>query len=175
MQLTFGSPCVSQIVTSDPNVLVDYKINPGAQGINFQSNTPITITIQFNCNIQIMYMCIPGSTTNVASFTYTLQDVYNNPVASGTINSYGLDQCTPHPLNIVSPATQLTIKISQTIDGQTPYRVVLDIQGCYISTVSRKHHLLVALYDNETNIHLFFFSDTCNTNTTTSCCGDTSK
>jgi hypothetical protein len=171
MQLTFGSPYVSQIVTSDPTVLVDYKINPGAQGINFQSNPPVTITIQFNCNIQIMYICIPGSTTNAASFTYTLKDAYNNLVASGAIALNGMDQCNPRSLNIISPATQLVITISQTFDGQPPYRVVLDLQGYYISTVSRKHHLLI-----KTIINLFFFlSDTCNTNTTISCCGDTSK
>ena len=135
--LTFGSPCVSQIVTSDPTVLVDYKINPGAQGINFQSNPPVTITIQFSCNVQIMYMCIPGSTTNVVLFTYTLKDAYNNSIASGDIRPQGLDRCIPRPLNMANPATQLIITILQTFDGQPPYRVVFDLQGYYISTVGR--------------------------------------
>jgi hypothetical protein len=64
-----------------------------------------------------------------------------------------MDQCNPRSLNIISPATQLVITISQTFDGQPPYRVVLDLQGYYISTVSRKHPLLI-----ETIINLFFFS-----------------
>jgi hypothetical protein len=143
------SPYVSQILTSDPSALVNYQINPGAQGINFQSNVPINITIQFNCSIQMMYMCIPGFTTNVELFSYTLQDIHNNPVASGPISSNGSDQCVPRPLNVANPATQLVITISQTKDGQPPHNVVLDLQGCYVSTVSRKHQLLFSLKDNE--------------------------
>ena len=139
MQLIFGSPCVSQIITSDPTVLVDNKINPGAQGINFQSNPPVTITIRFNCNIQIMYMCIPGSTSNVLAFTYALKDAYSNLVATGEVKSYGMNQCSPRPLNILSPATLLIITISQTLDGQPPNRVVLDLQGCFISTVNTNY------------------------------------
>src|ERR1700728_1416019 len=141
MQLTLNSPCVSQILTSDSSSLVNYNINPGAQGVNFQSNVPITITIQFNCSIQMMYMCIPGFTTNVGLFSYTLQDIYNNPVASGFVNPYGSDQCIPRPLNIPNPVTQLVITISQTKDGQPPRNVILDLQGCYVSAVSRKHYL----------------------------------
>ena len=139
MPLTFGSACVSQIVTNDPTAVVDQSINPGASGITFQSNVPITITVQFSCNIQMISMCALGSTTNVASFTYVLQDAYNNPVASGPISRYGSDQCIPRPLNILNPATQLTLTISQTIDEQSPRNVVLDLQGCYISTVSSKY------------------------------------
>lgn len=136
MPLTFGSACVSQIVTNDPNTLVNEDINPGASGITFQSNVPIIITVQFACNIQMMSMCALGATSNVASFTYILQDAYNNLVASGFIDRYGSDQCVPRPLNIMSQATQLIITISQTTDGQPSRNVVLDLQGCYISTVS---------------------------------------
>lgn len=143
------SPCVSQILTSDPSALINYQINPGAQGINFQSNVPITINIQLNCSIQMMYMCIPGPTTNVGSFSYALQDTYNNPVASGTINPYGSDQCVPRPLNIMNPVTQLFITISETKDGQPPRNVVLDLQGCNVLTVSGKYPLLLSLKDNE--------------------------
>jgi hypothetical protein len=136
MQLTLGSPCVSQIVTNDSSVLVDNKINPGGQGITFQSNAPIIITIQFSCNIQMIYMCIMGSNTNVGLFSYTLQNNYDTPVASGPVYPYGPDQCVPRPLNIENSATQLMITISQTKDGQPPRNVVLDLQGCYMSTVS---------------------------------------
>jgi hypothetical protein len=136
-------------MTSDPSALVNYQINPGAQGINFQSNVPITINIQLNCSIQMMYMCISGPATNVRSFSYTLQDIYNNPVASGSINPYGSDQCAPRPLNVVNPVTQLFITISQTNDGQPPRNVVLDLQGCNVSTVSGKYPLLFFLKDNK--------------------------
>lgn len=131
------SPYVSQISTSDPNAIVDYKINLGAEGINFQSNTPVTISVKLNYSVQIVYICIPGPTTNVGSFSYTLRNIYNNPVASGSINAYGSDQCVPRPLNIMNPATQIDITISQTKDGQPPRNIILDLQGCYLSPVSR--------------------------------------
>jgi hypothetical protein len=137
------SPCVSQIFTSDPNALVNYQINPGAEGINFQSNLPITINIQLNCSIQMLYMCIPGPTTNVGSFSYILQDIYNNHVGSGTINPYGSDRCVPRPLNVMNLVSQLFITISQTKDGQPPRNVVLDLQGCYVLTVSRKIFVII--------------------------------
>jgi hypothetical protein len=149
MQLTLGSPCVSNIFTSDSNVIVDNTINLGAQGVNFQSNVPITITVLFSCSIQMMYMCITGPGTNVGSFSYTLQDIYNNPVASGPVNLIGSNQCVPRPLDIASSATQLVITISQTTNGQPPRNVVLDLQGCYVSTVSRKYQLLFSLNNNK--------------------------
>jgi len=172
MQLTLGSPCVSQIFTSDSNVFVDYNINPGGQGINFQTNVPIIITIQFSCTIQMMYMCITSSTSNVGLFSYTLQNIYNNPVASDLVNSYGSDRCFPRPLNVVNPATQLIITISQTNDGQPPRNVVLDLQGCYVSPVSGKS---ISYYFVKRQRNNLIFSDTHDTNTTHICCGDACK
>ena len=131
IQITLGGPCISQILTNDPNVLIDFKINIGSHGINFQSNMPIIIDVQFNCSIRIMYMCITGSPTNVEAFSYNLQDNYNNSVASGFVNSVQPNQCVPRPLNIESFPTRLIITILQTNDEQPPRNVILDLQGCY--------------------------------------------
>jgi hypothetical protein len=104
------------------------------------------------------YMCIPGPTTNVGSFSYILQDIYNNPVASGPIDPYGSDQCIPLPLNVVSPATQLIVTISQTKDGQPPRNVVLDLRGCYISPVSEQYRLFFLLNTTKELDNSFFLS-----------------
>jgi hypothetical protein len=158
MQLTFGSQCVSQISTSDSSVVVNENINPGAQGVSFQSNVPITITIHFSCNIQMMHMCIPSSTTNVGLFSYTLKDIYNNPISTGVINLYETDGCIPPPLNIAITITQLIITISQTKDGQSPRNVVLDLQGSHVPTVSRKYPFVVFLIkDYQKNLITHFF------------------
>ncbi len=123
-------------MTSDPNVVLDYSINPGSQGVNFQSNIPVTITYQFSCIVYIKYICIIGTLTNVNTFSYVITDINQTIVGQGIVTRLTSDQCTPRPLPTADLASQVDITIDETIDGQPPRNIVIDMQACLLLSVS---------------------------------------
>ena len=123
-------------MTNDPSVIPDYTINPGYQGVNFQSSFPITITYQFNCVVYLKYICIIGEFTNVNKFSYLILDINGQNIGQGVINRLTLDQCTPRPLPTAELANKVIITIEGTTDGQPPRNMMIDIQGCSLLPVS---------------------------------------
>ena len=135
VQLTLSSPCVSQISTNDSTTFIDSNINPDGYGIDFSSNVPVTITIQLNCDIQMTYMCLTGNQTNIEQFSYSFQNMYNDVVSSSLVDLYDSDDCFPGDLNMAGSSTQLIVTILKTNDDQPPRNFLLDLQGCYLSSV----------------------------------------
>jgi hypothetical protein len=123
-------------MTSDPNVVPDSSINPGNQGMNFQLNIPINITYQLSCIAYLKYICVTGTLTNVNKFSYVLLDSNQQNVGQGIVTQLTSDQCTPRPLPTADFANQVVITIDQTTDGQPPRNIVIDMQACYLLSVS---------------------------------------
>lgn len=123
-------------MTSDPNVVPNSSINPGNQGMNFQSNIPINITYQLSCIAYLKYICFTGTLTNVNKFSYVLLDSNQQNVGQGIVTQLTSDQCTPRPLPTADLANQVVITIDQTTDGQPPRNIVIDMQACYLLSVS---------------------------------------
>jgi hypothetical protein len=134
--MLFGSQCLSTIVTSDPSVQPDYSMNPGNQGLQFQSNVPITITFQFSCIVYIKYICITSMFTNVNKLSYVLLDNNEQNVGQGVVTQLTPDQCIPRPLPTAELTNQVVITIEETTDRQPPRNVVLDMQACFSIAVS---------------------------------------
>lgn len=139
LQLQFGYPCVLEMTTSDPNVVLDNRINLGGTGINFQSALPITITVQFNCDVQLIYICPADWKTNIDLFSYKIQSLDNSTSESNFISINEQNQCEPNRLQTNISTRKLIIEIVQTKDQQTPRQVVLDILGCYVSPSDRSN------------------------------------
>jgi hypothetical protein len=104
--------------------------------MNFQSNTPITITYQFSCIVYLKYICITGTLTNVNKFSYVLIDSNQNNIGQGVVTQLSSDQCTPRPLPSAELANQVIITIDQTTDGQPPRNIAIEMQACYYLAVS---------------------------------------
>jgi hypothetical protein len=114
--------------------------------VNFQSNVPITITYQFSCIVYIKYICITGLFANVNNFSYVLLDINQQNVGQGTVTRLTPDQCTPRPLPTAELANQVIITIDQTNDGQPPKNIVIDMQACFLLSVSLNMNLITSSY-----------------------------
>ena len=123
-------------MTNDPSAIPDYAMNPGNKGIDFQSNFPIRITYQFSCILYLRSVCIIGTDTNVNKFSYVISDIDQNDIGQGVITQLTADQCSPRPLPTTDLASQVVITIEETIDGQPPRNIMIDIQSCSSSSVS---------------------------------------
>lgn len=121
-------------MTNDPSVATDYAINPGNEGVDFQSNLPITITYQFSCILYLRSICITGRDNNVNKFTYMISDIDQNDIGQGVITRLTADQCTPQPPLTTELASQVVITIEETTDGQPPRNIMIDIQSCFSSS-----------------------------------------
>ncbi len=133
-------------MTNDPSVIPDYTINPGYQGVNFQSNFPITITYQFNCVVYLKYICIIGESTNVNKFSYLILDINEQNIGQGIVDRLTPDQCTPRPLPTAELAYKVNITIEGTIDGQPPRNVMIDIQGCFLLSVRSNYFIMEIIF-----------------------------
>lgn len=154
--LLFGDQCISDIVTNDPSVVVDYAINPDDQGVDFQSNVPVTIIYQFSCIVYLRYICIAGTQSNVNRFSYMILDIDQNNIGQGVITRLTAKQCTPRPLPTVELASQLVITIEETTDGRPPRDIRIDIQGCFSLSVSS---IIILLFGSEcklSNFHMYW-------------------
>lgn len=134
--LLFGDQCIFDILTNDPNIIVDYAINPDNLGIDFQLNVPITIIYRFSCNMYLRYICTAGTQSNVNKFSYMILDIDQNIIGQGVITQLESKQCIPRPLPTVELASQLVITIDETTDGRPPIDIRIDIQGCRSVSVS---------------------------------------
>ena len=153
--LLFGDQCISNIVTNDPSIAVDYAINPDDEGVDFQSNTPITIIYQFSCTVYLKYICITGTQSNVNRFSYMILDIDQNDIGQGVITRLEAKQCTPRPLPSVELASQLVITIEETTDGQPPRDIRIDMQGCFSLSVSSITILLFGSECKLSNFHVY--------------------
>jgi hypothetical protein len=134
--LLFGDQCIFNVITNDPNITVDYSINPDDGGIDFQSNVPITIVYQFTCTVYLRYICLAGTQSNVNRFSYMIFDIDQNIIGEGVITRLTAKECTPRPIPTVELASQLVITIDETTDGQPPRDIRIDIQSCLSVSVS---------------------------------------
>ena len=139
--LLFGNQCLLEISTNDPSITPDYRINPGYQGVNFQSNVPVTITYRFNCIVYLKYICITGAATNVNKFSYLILDINGKNIGQGVVNRLAAEQCSPRPLPTAEIADKVIITIEETTDGQPPRNVVIDLQGCSVLPVGSNHFI----------------------------------
>ncbi|UJR30107.1 hypothetical protein I4U23_017648 [Adineta vaga] len=63
-------------------------------------------------------------------------NMYNDIIGDGLVNFYESNVCFPGDINMIDPLTHIIITILKTKDQQPPRNVQLDLQGCYISSIS---------------------------------------